>query len=177
MRPHSFSTTTTSSTRTASLNASCTPANRLPSVLCAASAAITLIMPAEASTLAPSARTAGKVISMTPMATTTIAATVTRRSITTWVLTRRALRLSGTSVRQLGQRDVLEHQRQRGDQPGRGRDDAEHQQVQHGVPAGEVADAAAQRLLDGVDHDSGPERLVCRPGQVGQQRVSAGRAG
>ena len=100
-RPHSPSTTTTSSSRTASLNASCSPAITLPSRLCAASAATMPITPAEASTLAPTARTVGKVISATPSASTTITATVSRRSMTTWVCSRRARRLSGTSVRNL----------------------------------------------------------------------------
>jgi hypothetical protein len=49
--------------------------------------------------LAPTARTCGNVVSMTATPSTATTATVIRRSITTWVRTRLAWRLSGTSVR------------------------------------------------------------------------------
>ncbi len=98
IRPHSPSTTTTSPIRIASLKASCTPAKKFPSTLCAARPATNEIRPAEASTLAPAARADGNVSSAPEMAQSTSAATVTRRRTVTWVRMRRAWRLSATSM-------------------------------------------------------------------------------
>ena len=99
IQPHSSSTMTTSSSRIASLKATWMPAIRLARVDCAATAATMLSSPAEASTLAPIAWTPGKLYRAAPRATSTTTATVSRRMIRPWVFTRRATRLSATSVR------------------------------------------------------------------------------
>ncbi len=99
MRPHSPSSTTTSSTRIASVNAICMPAKTLASEVCAASPATMEMSPADASRLAPAARAAGNVSRMPATAQTTITATVSRRSTVICVRTRRACRLSAVSMR------------------------------------------------------------------------------
>ena len=98
IRPHSASTTTTSPIRIASLKASCTPAKKFPSTLCAARPATNEIRPADASTLAPAVRADGNVRSAPAIAHRTNAATVTRRRTVTWVRMRRACRLSAMSM-------------------------------------------------------------------------------
>ena len=66
---------------------------------CAASPATIEAIPADARTLAPNVWIAGKVSSAAPIAMMTMITTATRRRISTWVRMRRAMRLSGTSIR------------------------------------------------------------------------------
>lgn len=74
----------------ASLNASWSPANRLPSVDWAATPAMIPMTPAEARMLAPAACRAGKVSRIAPRPITTAATMVSRRTMSTWVRTLRA---------------------------------------------------------------------------------------
>lgn len=99
IRPHSLSAITTSSTRMAPENASCMPAITLPSVDWAARPAMIDTTPADASRDAPAVWAAGKSSRDAASATMTIATTATRRRIRACVRTRRATRLSATSVR------------------------------------------------------------------------------
>ena len=99
------------------MNASCSPANTLASELCAARPATIEMRPADASRLAPSARADGNVSRIAAIAQSTRIATVMRRSTWTCVRTRRACRLSATSIRYRCERGVLEHEREAADQP------------------------------------------------------------
>ena len=79
-------------------------------------------------------RTLGKVISITPTVRMTITAMVSRRSITTWVRTRRACRLSGTSTRNRASAVSSTTTSSAATSQASGGDDAEDEHVQQQPP-------------------------------------------
>ena len=91
------SKTTRSPTRSASLKASCIPANTFDRVDCAARPATMESSPAEANSDAPRVRSAGKVNSAHPRAMVQITAISSRAMTCIWVRTRRKREVSVTS--------------------------------------------------------------------------------
>ena len=98
IRPHSFSTITTSSRRIGCASAICRPAMRLPNTGRAAMPAITPTMPAEASSVAPTWRIAGNVINTRAPPTSMTTTCSDRPSTRACVWMRRASRLSSPFV-------------------------------------------------------------------------------
>ena len=167
IRPHSSATTTTSSTRIASVNASCSPANTLARELCAARPATIEMRPADARRLAPSARADGNVSRIAAIAQSTRIATVMRRSTWTWVRTRRACRLSATSIRYRCRAASSSTKARLPIEPRHGDDERDQQDVLDGPrPVGRVG-AQAQRDPDRDHEQDRAHGLARAAGQVG----------